>query len=126
MPFRYQRKKGLGTHRFRAGGAKIVAKAGDIVFCDPSELMDNINQYDCLDEEGKVQAVAKPDARIPELVPADQKNLFNIVNPDYPDRPLNDKPLRKKAALEFLESLGLVVDGSGDSQETGDDPGAGE
>ena len=115
MPFRYQRKKGLGTHRFRLGGAMVVVKSGDTVTCDPSDLKDNLNQYDCLDAEGRIQAAAKPTARTPELVPAEQKNLFNVVNPDFPDRPLNEKPLRKKAAVEFMASLGLVIEASVDS-----------
>lgn len=129
MPFRYQRKKGLGTHRFRLGGAMVVVKSGDIVTCDPSDLKDNLSQYDCLDAAGRIQAAAKPTARLPELVPAEQKNLFNVVNPDFPDRPLNEKPLRKKAAVEFMESFGLnaeVKEGSDDNQEADEDPGTGE
>lgn len=110
MPFRYQRKKGLGTHRFRLGGAMIVVKSGDTVTCDPSDLKDNLSQYDCLDAEGRIQAAAKPTARLPELVPAEQKNLFNVVNPDFPDRPLNEKPLRKKAAVEFMDSFDLKAE----------------
>lgn len=130
MPFRYQRKKGLGTHRFRFGGAMVVVKSGDTVTCDPSDLKDNLNQYDCLDAVGRIQAAAKPTARVPELVPAEQKNLFNVVNPDFPDRPLNEKPLRKKAAVEFMESFDLnaeVKEGSDDdNQESDEDPGTGE
>ena len=100
----FRRKKGLGTHRFKSGGVQYIVRSGERVKVLPQDLGSSIIGYDCLD--GKIPADAViPAARIPEIVPDEARGWYNVVNPDFPTRPLNDKRLRKGEAELFLRNL---------------------
>jgi len=105
---RFRRKQGLGVHRFRSAGSWIIAKAGDVVTCSRKALGKCFDQYECLDEL-PLESIEQVEARTPEIIPNSIKGWFDVVNPDYPDRPLNDKKMRKADAIKFLE---LLVNGS--------------
>lgn len=103
---RFRRKAGLGTHRFKIGGAWVVVSGGETITCSPASIGERyLDQYDCLDALPVPAAEMIVEARVPEIIPNEAKGWFDVVNPDYPDRPLNETRLRKKSAEEFLASL---------------------
>ena len=112
VKIQFRRKAGLGVHRFRVDGSWVVVRGGETVTCTPYDLK---GFYIPGDPGGKSQyllpigvadvAVEGTAARMPEVVPDTARGYYNVVNPDFPDRALNTKKLRKKQAEEFLQSL---------------------
>ena len=108
----FRRKAGLGTHRFKSDGALLVVRGGGTVECYPHELGSRFvngdtgaSQYLLVNPDALPLSAASRPPRTPEVVPDAARGFYNVVNPDYPDRPLNDKRLRKLQAEEFLKSL---------------------
>jgi len=103
---RWRKKAKTGRHTFRFQGVKITAVPGDVVECFETSLGSCAAEYDCL---GSISGA-------PEEIPAEKsvaegkmlklvhlgRGYWNIINPDNPDKPLNDKALRKTEAEAIL------------------------
>lgn len=101
----FRRKLWLGVHRFRVNGQQVKIRSGETISCTVEEIgLGFLNQYDCL--SGNLPADNKNSTvRTLEIIPNERLYFYDIVNPDFPDRPLNDAPVRKVVAKKLLEEL---------------------
>jgi len=111
---RWRKKAKTGRHTFRFQGVKITAVPGDVVECFETSLGSCVAEYDCLGlVDGALEEVSveKPvtEGKMLKLVHLG-RGYWNIINPDNPDKPLNDKALRKdEAEAIFGEMLDNLV-----------------
>lgn len=126
---RWRKKAKTGRHTFRIQGTKTTAVPGDVVECFETDLGSCATQYDCLGSvAGTPEEVSaeKPvsDGKTLKLV-LRGRGYYDIINPDNPDKPLNDKALRKAEAeailgemLDNLEKDRIVFDDEGSIVDT--------
>ena len=106
---RWRKKAKTGRHTFRFQGVKITTVPGDVIECFETNLGSCAAEYDCLGPvDGAPEEVSaeKPitDGKTLELVHLG-RGYWNIINPDNPDKPLNDKALRKDEAEAILGEM---------------------
>lgn len=103
--YRWKKKENTGAHYFKYDNKKYRITPGKIVDCTIVPIGPFVEQYDCLGEingEGNVVAVkeekkeAKGDITL-EVV-SKGYGYYDVINPENPDKPINDKKLRKKEA----------------------------
>jgi len=113
---RWKKKDRTGTHSFWYEGVKYTITSGMVipVLVPESALGGAARHYECLDpienpidDSGNPRpALDSPDAKGPIIIPhGKSKTRFDIINPDNPDKPLNDKPLKKAEAQAALGKL---------------------
>lgn len=119
--YRWKKKENTGGHTFRWQGKIVKTKPGDVVECSMDALGAAVKKYDCLSEVvgGKHQPVSG-DGPVTERQEQEWKALneptgliiqpkgggwFDVINPDNPGNPLNDKALRKEEAETLLNWL---------------------
>ena len=104
--YRWKKKENTGAHYFKYNGKKYRITQGKIVDCTIDPIKPFIKQYDCLgeiNEEGNVVAVKKEKKKevkddITLKVVPKKGGYYDVINPDNPSKPINDKSLRKEAA----------------------------
>ena len=101
----FRKKDGTGSHSFVMNGKRVRVVSGQTVQCTAEQLGKQLKHYDCL-TRGITEIIEEK--RKPEVIIKDLKlvrvsrGLYNVINPDNPDKPLNDKPLKKAHAEVFL------------------------
>lgn len=106
----FRRNANVGNHVFKHMGAKMRVPPGGEVTCYPSDLGSHIKNYTVISEqEVTEQEVEVQVEKEPSIVTLELKSrgrgYYDIVNPDNPDKPYNDKALRKTAAKKLLAEL---------------------
>lgn len=116
---RWRRKRGVGSHSFNYNGKRYRVKPGDEISVPASVLGNHVKKYEMLEEvqtpsrssksDGKSAVVSgektlPPPPKGPQLVDIGG-GYWDIINPDNPDKPLNDEPLSYEAALEILGKM---------------------
>jgi hypothetical protein len=114
---RWQRKAQTGSHSFHWQGRKYRVKPGDTVEVPEHILGSFVDKYVLLPSEEdranrrrrrqEQEQPARPEPAAPpkgpELVDIGG-GMYDIVNPDNPDKPLNDEPLTLDQAQAFLDN----------------------
>ena len=108
---KYRKKAKTGRHCFKFDGQRYSVVPGDVVEVPEGFLGSFKEDYDCLTPATKRTSL--PMAKEPDL--ADNQNglalvkvsrwRYNIVNPDNPDKPLNDKPMKKAEAEKMMGEM---------------------
>ena len=100
---KFRKKDRTGNHIFRIDGNRVKAIPGQIVECTEKDLGNQLKHYECLSVPA-ITAENSDNEKIPakglKLVRV-SRGLYNVVNPDNPDKPLNEEPLRKAMAESF-------------------------
>ena len=109
---KFRKKDRTGNHTFRVDGKRIRATPGMVVECTAKDLGNQLKHYVCLDVPVKTDEpeVPKVLAKGLKLVRV-SRGMYNVVNPDNPDKPLNDAPLRKAMAESFTRAYMDVNEG---------------
>jgi hypothetical protein len=110
--YRWRKRSGTGTHYFKVNGEKHRKTPASPPFDAPmAPIKPFIDEYDCLgkyvngdlvpmdDHEELEETPGKDDITL-EVV-AKGRGYFDVINPDNPDKPINDKGLRKEAAYKL-------------------------
>ena len=139
MNFRlFKKRKGTGmlvVRNFSAGtkvnGQLVVGKAvirpGNTIYCNPKELGEaGIKQCELITQAESAPAAggavekqnAAPPASTLVLKKRDKGGFYDVINPLQPEKPLNDKAMRKEAAEELLKKL---TEGEGDPTKVVDE-----
>jgi hypothetical protein len=118
--YKWRKKPGTGSHSFKYNGKWIECWPGDTVIC-PIDPMGSFHvEYQCIAEV--VDGVEKPISERPKtaeeraaeaelieptglVLQAKGGGWYDVINPDNPDKPLNDKSMRKEEAEQFLGYL---------------------
>lgn len=111
--YRWKKRPGTGLHSFKYDGQRHFTRPGDAVVAPLSAFGSFSEEYACLGEITEdglkdadpiaEQEEAEEEAnQIPalEIVPVGG-GWYDVINPDNPDKPLNDKSLRKADAQEL-------------------------
>ena len=108
---RFRKKPRSGRHVFFYKGKRKSTVPGDIIEVTPGCLGSCIAEYDDLGfvdshivEEVEEQEKA-PTAILEIRQRPGAKGYYDIINPTNPDKPLNDKALRKTAAKACLTDM---------------------
>jgi hypothetical protein len=115
--YKWQKKPRSGHHSFRFGGKKFDVSPGQVVECSMDALGAFTDKYDCIAEivDGKQKPLTgDPVTEAEEVMEAISEiptslriisrggGWYDVINPDLPHMPLNDKPLRKSDAEALL------------------------
>ena len=86
---------------------RVVLRPGNTVLCDPAELgVHGLTQFDHVGPPPEAEPeAAKPPQTLPVIVKREKSNYYDIINPTNPDKPLNEKALRKKEAEAMLSFM---------------------
>ena len=116
---RWRRKRGCGSHSFHWNGQKYRISPGQTVEVPESILGSFAEKYERLEVvgghsrtakfEGKESKTTEVKASIPPKGPQlidIGGGFWDIINPDNPDKPLNDEPLSYKDAMDVLSQMG--------------------
>lgn len=121
--FKFRKKPQSGRHNFRYDGIRYSVTPGQIIEVPAEVLGLAISKYDHLGPVGEVDRDIidvtslgedgqefidgkKELAKGPIVIPHGRsKTRFDIINPDNPDKPLNDKPLKKEEAEKVLGKM---------------------
>lgn len=99
---KWKKKKGTGIHTFRANGLLNKIHPEQTVICTREELGSAVTKYTLLNE-GRVQQV--PDVETTAslmMVSTRRSGLYNVINPDNPDKPINAKPMKKDEIFQMF------------------------
>lgn len=111
----YRKKLGTGRHSFKFQGQRYSLVPGDRIELPSSfDFGSFADQYDVVGGAKRKRRKSKkpaPPQKVLEIVKEGRK--FNVVNPDNPDKPLNDKPITKKEAAKLI----AVFDDKGNLEE---------
>jgi hypothetical protein len=113
----FRRKIKTGTHRVKIPGTgwltvkpgqPVLDHSGVLVDCSPEVFGSEIDNY--VQTGGSVAGGKATVAQVPpQAVYVLQKRgsgaYWDVVNPENPEKPINEKALRKAAAEELLEKL---------------------
>ena len=117
--YRWKKKPQSGRHRFIYAGRRYSVLPGMMVEVPRSALGAAIAKYECLDLIGNPIDITMLDSDNPEfidgslpaqkeliLVPhGNSKTRYDIINPDNPGKPLNDKSLKLEDAEKILGKM---------------------
>ena len=110
---KFRKKERTGHHTFRVDGKRIKAFPGMVVECTAADLGNQLKHYDCLDalpvesNEEKVERIPIKGLKLVRV----GRGLYNVINPDNPDKPLNEEPLRKAMAESFTLAYANISEG---------------
>ena len=117
---RWKKKPRTGSHYLRIDGVMTRVRPGETVDCTELALGSNIKNYDVVIDlpESTVEPIPEetiePPGTEPEDAPAGTPpyvglemydiggGFWDILNPDNPEKPLNDEPLTLEEAQAFL------------------------
>lgn len=102
---KWRKKARTGSHRFTYKGKKYRVVPGDIVDCPKAALGAAICYYDCLTPEKEIIVQEEPFEVKNLVMIQNEDKTWNIINPDNPSKPLNQKGLRKSEATAILGKL---------------------
>lgn len=116
---RWRRKAQTGAHSFYWRGRKYRVKPGDIVEVPEHVLGSFVEKYDLVkspsvksSNSSNKQKSEQPKEESTQETQEDSKQLkvvdagagyYNIINPDNPDKPLNDDPLTMEEAEKIIQ-----------------------
>jgi len=106
---KYRKKAKTGRHSFKYDGKRFSVVPGDVVEVPEGFLGSFEKDYDCLTAVKPISEPAK--IQIPTTPPKElhlvrvQRGMYNIVNPDNPDKPLNDAPMKKSEAEKIMGKM---------------------
>jgi hypothetical protein len=103
---KWRKKAKTGRHLFISGGVRKTIMPGDIVECTEQALGNQAKHYERLTPAVKEVEKEEP-AKMLQLVKV-SRYTYNIVNPDNPKKPLNDKPMKKEDAESMLGKLSVA------------------
>jgi hypothetical protein len=104
---RWRKLPKTGSHSFMYDGNRYRVTPNQIVECAIEPIKPFIEEYECLGEitdKGVIpvkEEKEEPKGDITLEVVSRGGGYYNVINPDNPDKPLNDKGLRKKAAYQL-------------------------
>jgi hypothetical protein len=115
----YKRNLKTGLHRVKLPGAgwqtirpgqSVVNHQGVLVDCSPEVFGTQLSNYTLIG--GATAGTAKGIMNAGPLPPQARyemrhrgRGMYDVVNPDNPDKPMNDKPIRKGLAEELITKL---------------------
>ena len=117
--YKWRKKPGTGAHVFKFK-QRIRTVPGDVTICPIDALGSFYEEYDCVAEvvDGKEQPisedpvlahVAQEREALREPAGLELKHAgfgrWYVINPENPDKPLNDKAMSKELAERFIEYL---------------------
>jgi len=107
---KWKKKPSTGRHVFTFNGVRFSAAPGQVVECSERSLGKQAKDYMLLGQSLKEvgESSQKELSTVPFIITPKGGGFYNIVNPDNMDKPFNDKPLRKKEALEFFNQISYV------------------
>jgi len=112
---KYRKKAKTGRHCFKFDGKRYSVVPGNIIEVDGSALGSFIDDYDCLTPVTKRTSL--PIAKEADLTNTSNglglvkvsRWMYNIINPDNPDKPLNDKPMKKAEAEKIMGEMMEII-----------------
>jgi hypothetical protein len=106
---RWRKKEKTGRHLFVFQGERKTILPGDFVTCPERALGNQLKHYEKVLPAGTtfiapIETIIgpPPPIKMPKIVRV-SRGLFNVINPDNPDKPLNSKPLKKVDVEKFVE-----------------------
>ncbi len=105
---RWRKKPNTGRHLFLVDGQRKTIMPGDIIDATEQALGNQAKHYERLTPAParEVEIEAAP-AKGLQLVKV-SRYRYNIINPDNPKKPLNDKPLKQEEAEAMLGKLSVA------------------
>ena len=108
---KYRKKAKTGRHCFKFDGKRYSVVPGNIIEVDGSALGSFVEDYDCLTPATKRTSL--PIAKEADLTDTSSglalvkvsRWMYNIINPDNPSKPLNDKPMKKAEAEKIIGEM---------------------
>jgi len=108
---KYRKKAKTGRHCFKFDGKRYSVVPGDVIEVEESALGSFVEDYDCLTPATKRTSL--PMAKEADLTDTSSglalvkvsRWMYNIVNPDNPGKPLNDKPMKKAEAEKIIGEM---------------------
>ena len=106
---KYRKKAKTGRHCFKYEGKRHSLVPGDTIEVPEGFLGSFEKDYDCLTvvkstpEPIKIEEPIAPPKEL-HLIRV-QRGMYNIINPDNPDKPLNDAPMKKKDAEAIMGKM---------------------
>lgn len=115
---RFKMKPKVGIHSAIINGTRVTLRPGDEVECDKHALGDFLYKFDVLDSGPEADA---PDIETKHLqLQAKGGGWFDVIN-ERSGRAINDRPLRKKDALELLDNETRKAAETEDNKEVNED-----
>jgi len=106
---KYRKKAKTGRHSFKYEGKRYSVVPGDVVEVPEGFLGSFEADYDCLTA---VKSIPEPVKIKEPIAPPNelhlvrvQRGMYNIINPDNPDKPLNDTPMKKGEAEKIMGKM---------------------
>jgi hypothetical protein len=102
---KWRKKERTGRHILKFDGKRQTVLPGGVVECPERALGNQLRHY-----ERVLPILAKVEPKIDFLVPVKtlkvvrvSRGLYNVINPDNPDKPLNNEPLKKVDSEKFVK-----------------------
>jgi len=108
---KYRKKAKTGRHCFKFDGKRYSVVPGEVIEVEEFALGSFVEDYDCLTPVIKRTSI--PMAKEADLTDTSSglalvkvsRWMYNIINPDNPGKPLNDKPMKKAEAEKIIGEM---------------------
>lgn len=111
--YRWRKKEGTGKHYFQYQGKRHRIGPGNYAVCPMRFVNPCIEQYECIGVIGEggevlpvdIDAIQNGDQKQEEDIKLEVVALgrgwYDVINPENPDKPINDKALRRDDAYSL-------------------------